>query len=363
MTSGQRRGSGRFDSAQWLLAVLQACLAPGRHDWGAAMRAELAGIDEPPQRRRFARSCGKVIVGDRASLRSAAGSLAVVAALVAGLAVAITLDYRPLRLEAVGLILVLAALSAASRRGGRRAFWAALGPVTAPWPGRVLRAEGYVLVGALTCLALAELRADQREPASPDVGSSVAFGLVALLLVAVAVTLLMITSQRSPLNPSVLAVVATCSAGAGLAWYGAVLVTPYIDPGLVAEATLLVVALAAVATGVATGWFGADGRLSLLAGLSAAVFTSLVVFAAPQVTYTLVPQSVPDPSPGSYWPQPDAASHQEQDRVEAADPYVGLLLIGGVLTPVTCALLAASSRRPPIVTTGVIRSAPSSQEC
>lgn len=66
-----------------LLAVATAGLPGGRGEWGAAMRAELASIDDPRERRRFARGC------TWAALRQGTGRVPV--ALVLGVALAFAL--------------------------------------------------------------------------------------------------------------------------------------------------------------------------------------------------------------------------------------------------------------------------------
>jgi hypothetical protein len=50
----RRRGR---DLAEQVLAVTTSGLRDGPHEWGAAMRAELACIDDPGERRRFATGC------------------------------------------------------------------------------------------------------------------------------------------------------------------------------------------------------------------------------------------------------------------------------------------------------------------
>ncbi|SOD72345.1 hypothetical protein SAMN05892883_1744 [Jatrophihabitans sp. GAS493] len=348
MNAQPKPAGGRADAASWLLAAVGAAVAPTRREWGEAMRAELDSIDEPGERRRFARSCVKVIVSDWTTLRSVLGSLLVLAAVVVGLVLAGTVRYLPLRLEGVVLVLLLASVSVVARRTRSRAWLPPFGPVADAPAGRVLRAGGYATIGVLMLFMLADLRFAQRQqhPTPPDAISALAFGIAALLLVGVAVTVALATSQRSPFDATGLAVVGLLSAGAGLVWYVVILLQSYVDTGLLAVAALLVAALVGVAAMTLTAWSGAPSATSLLAGLCAAVFASLLIFTAPQATYALFPGSVPDPSPGSYWPQLDPAGHQEQDRVEASDPYVGLVLVGGVLTLVACGLLGAMTRRP-----------------
>ena len=82
-----------------------------------------------------------------------------------------------------------------------------------------------------------------------------------------------------------------------------------------------------------------------LAGLLAAVVATLLLFTAPMLTYTLVPSTVPDPSPGTYSPQLNQYAHDEQDAVESEDPYVLVFLVGGLLSIVLLGSADARRRR------------------
>jgi hypothetical protein len=70
------RGGDRLER---LVAVATAGLRNGRGEWGAAMRAELTSIDDPPERRRFAIGC---LV---AALRTGIGRAPWIVALAVGL--------------------------------------------------------------------------------------------------------------------------------------------------------------------------------------------------------------------------------------------------------------------------------------
>jgi hypothetical protein len=69
-------------SAERLLALMTAGLPPRRKEWGAAMRAELAAIDDPDARQRFARSAAAAAFARGFGLRLAfaLGTGAIVAA-------------------------------------------------------------------------------------------------------------------------------------------------------------------------------------------------------------------------------------------------------------------------------------------
>jgi hypothetical protein len=61
----------RRDLAERLLALATAGLPPRRAEWGAAMRAELAAIDDAEARRRFARSASAAAFGQGLGIRIA----------------------------------------------------------------------------------------------------------------------------------------------------------------------------------------------------------------------------------------------------------------------------------------------------
>jgi hypothetical protein len=81
--------------------------------------------------------------------------------------------------------------------------------------------------------------------------------------------------------------------------------------------------------------------------LVAGVATCLLIFLVAQATYLVDPTLVPDLGavPGM-----TAAGQVEQNRAEAADPYVAELLLGAVLSAALIAATAASrvsaARRP-----------------
>jgi hypothetical protein len=133
-----------MDGPGWLLAAAAATLPAGRSDWGAAMAAELAQVQDRAARWRFAAGCGRTAIlppgGSRAAV-GAAGTLAVAAVAAAALATGAGLPAGRVFAPAfVGLLGGLATLAVArSRRVGR----AGPGPAIA----------GLALAGVAACLA------------------------------------------------------------------------------------------------------------------------------------------------------------------------------------------------------------------
>jgi hypothetical protein len=134
-----------MDGPAWLLATAAATLPPDRRDWGAAMAAELAQVQDRAARWRFAAGCARAALlppgGNRAAV-GIAGALAVAAMVAAALLTGAALPAgRAFALTFVGLLGGLATLTVA-RRG--RAGRAGPGPAVA----------GLALAGIAACLAV-----------------------------------------------------------------------------------------------------------------------------------------------------------------------------------------------------------------
>jgi hypothetical protein len=119
----RRAGAGvsRLDGPARLLAAAAATLPADRRDWGAAMTAELAQVQDPAARWRFAAGCARAAVFPPGGTRAAvgvAGALAVTATGAAAWATGAALPaVRVFALTFVGLLGGLATLAAA--RSGR----------------------------------------------------------------------------------------------------------------------------------------------------------------------------------------------------------------------------------------------------
>ncbi|HEX6677519.1 MAG TPA: hypothetical protein VF486_21150 [Actinomycetes bacterium] len=112
-----------LDGPGWLLAAASATLPADRRDWGAAMAAELAQVQDRAARWRFAAGCARAAVfppgGNRLAV-GVTGALAVAAVAAAALATGAALPAgRVFALAFVGLLGGLATLAVArSRRVG-----------------------------------------------------------------------------------------------------------------------------------------------------------------------------------------------------------------------------------------------------
>jgi hypothetical protein len=131
-----------LDGPALLLAAAAATLPADRHDWGAAMTAELAQVQGPASRWRFAAGCARAAVLPPRDHRAAAvsGALAVAATAAAALATGAALPAgRVFALTFVGLLGGLATLTLARSHRPRR-----------PRPGPVV--TGLALAGIAGCL-------------------------------------------------------------------------------------------------------------------------------------------------------------------------------------------------------------------
>jgi hypothetical protein len=142
-----RRAGARLatlDGPAWLLAAAAAMLPDDRRDWGAAMAAELAQVQDRPARWRFALGCARTAVfppRDHRTALAVTGGLAVVAVVAAALVTGAVLPAgRVFAPVLVGLVGGLAVLVMARR-----------GRVGRVGPG--LGVAGLALAGVAGCVA------------------------------------------------------------------------------------------------------------------------------------------------------------------------------------------------------------------
>ena len=143
------RAPGRRTYADRYLAVVERLLPAARRDWGRAMRAELATLDGPAERWRFALGCTRAAMLPSPAGGTAGRSLAFAGAGALVLAGEVALagvigEFTP-------LVLALALLAWLGRRPSY------FGPVRPDRATRFARAGGYCLAAAcLIALVVAE---------------------------------------------------------------------------------------------------------------------------------------------------------------------------------------------------------------
>ena len=317
-------GSAR-DLADRALGVMVRLLPSRRSEWGRAMRAELASLDDVRARRRYALGCVRAVLSDRTTLRTVALHVVALSFGAVALVFAISVNGVGVRIQTIGFVLALGVLAWSGRRSGP------LGLSADQPPARRIRAAGYAVLGAYILPALASLAA----ASSQHDQSGVWVFYVALILYLA--TVLVVTAQRTAARPRTLHLVAVVTVAGLAAWWVPMLLAASVraHPGwaLLSVAGTILLGLVIAA---ALRW---ASEQAALAALAAGVAICLLIFLAAQSTYLLDPGLVPDLGrvPGM-----TAAGEVEQNRAEAVDPYVAELLLGAVLGAALIAATAAS---------------------
>ena len=291
------------DVADRTLRIAVRMLPDRRRNWGRAMLAELAALDEARERRRFAVSCLRATITGRATADLAlVGVAAVWAASFAD-----GIGSVGVRTEAIVFVGVLAAVSWAGRRGELRAR-SRLGS------GVRLGAFGAVAGCQLLLLGRSGGGAS-RDPAG--------FWVAELTMVLVVAGTVALTARRGGVSARALRrTAAVVAAGAG-SWLTMLLAFSGIR--LFPLAALLIVAGVVLTVAVR--------ERTLVAAFGAGAAVSILIFLASVGLYWIFPDLVPVAA--------DDGRHAENSRIESTDPYVPDLLLGGVfgaLTVVTAAL-------------------------
>jgi len=317
------------DVASRALEVSVRLLPSHRSDWGEAMRAELAALDDIHERRRYARGCGwAALRADTA--RTTVGVRAIAQAFGAvALAFAFAIRSVGVRIEAVVFVVTLGVVAWWGHR--RRP----LGPTAENRPARRIRSVGYAVLGSYLMAAVASSRHEHDRS-----GVWVLYLALTLYLAA----LVCATARGTGAHARTLHLVAALAfAGLSAWWVPMLLLTGVRADSGWALLSVAVTVLVGAVVGVVLHW---PDRQVALAALGAGAATCLLIFIAAQSTYVLLPQLVPDLG---FVPGMTAAGHVEQNRIEAIDPYVAELLLGAVLAAL---LVAASSPSSPATPRG-----------
>jgi hypothetical protein len=318
-------GESARDVSDRALAVMVRLLPSRRSEWGRAMRAELASLDDVPARRRYALGCVRAVLSDRTAMRTVA--LHVVALIFGAVALvfAISVSGVGVRIQTIVFVLALGVLTWSGRRSGP------LGPSADHPPARRIRAAGYAVLGAYILPALASFAA-----ASPRHDQSGVWMFCVALTLYLA-TVLVVTAQRTAARPRTLQLMAVITVAGLAAWWVPMLLAASVRAhpswALLSVAGTVVLGLV-IAT--ALRW---PAPQRALAALAAGVAISLLIFLAARSTYLLDPSLVPDLG---HVPGMTATGEVDQNRAEAVDPYVAELLLGAVLGATLIAATTAS---------------------
>jgi hypothetical protein len=320
--------SAPHDGPERLLAVALRVLPAGRRDWGRAMQAELATVEEPADRRRFARGCVRT-AAVRFVLPGVVHLLVVLATLATMLAWIATLDYPRLAVMLYVLVPMLAAVCWGARRAGM------LGPDGPGTPAGIVRAGGYLLAATVAAVALALGRPPAYEGADDGTGVLVLGTVAASFLIAA----LTVTARRSAATVRVLMTASAGGLAATVLWLVLVILIPPIPPS-VGRA----LALAGVAAVVAV--LANSGRSSTVPGvLLAALLATVVALTSTFVMLVLLAHHGPDRLIPAVTPDALPGHRISESRIEIVDPYMLVLMLGAV-TATMLSAAAVVTRRP-----------------
>jgi hypothetical protein len=292
------------------------------------MRAELASVDDVRARRRYALGCARAVLSDRTAMRTMAVHLVALTFGAVALALAISIRDAGVRSQTIAFVLVLGVLAWSGRRSGP------LGPIAEHRLARRVRSAGIAVLGAYIMLALASFALGSS--LHDRSGVWVLYVALALYLA----TLLFATARPTAARAPTLRVTAALTIAGVAAWW----VPMRLEPSVRAHPSwaLLSVAgtvLLGLAIGTARRW---PSQQAGLGALATGVATCLLIFFAAQCTYLLSPRLAPDLG---HVPGMTAAGQIEQNRAEAADPYVAELLVGALLGALLIAGSTASRNR------------------
>ncbi|HEY0530324.1 MAG TPA: hypothetical protein VGD29_01850 [Actinoplanes sp.] len=309
-----------------LLDATAHFLPAARPDWGRAMRAELAALEGRGERWRFAGGCMRAAITQFRLLRAAVHLAVVLGALGTVLAWAATIGFRPLVWPLDAVVSVLAVVCWQARRA------AMLGPLGNGAIAWLLRAAGYLLAGGIAAVCVSHARATTGSESENGVGLLVG----GVVVVAYALGLVLVCARSGRATAQLRLTAVGCGAVAALTWLlGAVFVPPIPASTWWALALTGTAAIAALSMNLGTP------RRALLAALLSGAITLALVFCA----VVLLAQYGPDAVIPAITPQALPADRIAESRIEIVDPYILVLVLGGL---VATALGAAAviTRRP-----------------
>jgi hypothetical protein len=204
----------------------------------------------------------------------------------------------------------------------------------------------WIRVGSVAVLTAATGALIATQPWDADHRQrSVAVGLVLLVVLAVhLVAVVRLTAQRARVAVSTLIAGLVASVAVTAGW-----VLPRLSgfPDGAAGAMVAIEGACVFAAGVA-GYRTRDLGQAALACLWSAALSSYLVFAGTLLTFALVADSVPDLQGRALPPTVTAAQRLAENRIDAPDGYLVLLVLTGVLSLVVCAV-APMTRRAALV--------------
>lgn len=300
-----------------------------RRDWGRAMRAELAAIEAKPARWSFARGCLSAAAREFHLLRGAVHLVAVLGTLATLLAWTGTAGYPPLVAILYVMVWFLAVACWEARRAGM------LGPTDDGAVAWLLRGAGYLIAGGIIALGVAHLHPATTEAVDAGTGLLV----VAIIPTGYLLGLATVFAKRSAATARVLVTGLGSGLAAALVWVATVFIAPPIPVSVLWA--LALTGLAGIGALAANATQPDETRRGLLATLLAVTTTMGLIF----VGVNLLAGYGPDSIIPHITPYALPADRISESRIEIVDPYVLLLVLGG-LAGAALALAAVFTRRP-----------------
>ena len=294
------------------LALAVRALPAERREWGLAMQAELAAIEDAAERRGYALGSAWAVLARPGTLLRLGAAPAVG---LVSLVLALKIGDPGVRAESLVLIAVLAGML---RLGRDR--------VAPDRTSRRVRGAACATVGVLLIALLWPSRGGGHSDPS---GAWIA-GLAVVLYLGAA---LAVTATRGP-GPRALRTAVSVTAAAIVPWWAALLLSSSVRSHPGADLALAA-STAVVACAIALRQRPA--RAAIVAGLGAGAATCLLVTLLALGTYAARPDLVPHFCGTSNACGLTPAARAETERIEASDPYVADLLLGALLAGLTLA--------------------------
>lgn len=340
-----------------------------RREWGRAMQAELATLERPGERRRFALGCTRAALLPTAGIGTAARSCAAIGAAILVLAGEVGAS-RAIG-QPIPLVAVLALLVWLGRRPGY------FGPVRPDRLARGVRAGGCAIAGLCVIALVAADGPVQSvqlvQSDSPRWGAP--FALVVTLFAGLC---LAATTRQARTGGASLVAGALGGLAAGAA---AFVVLPFerigepLAAGLPSRGAFLtaVVFGAPAAAALVVGLHSRMAEQAVMAALCAGAVAALLAAVAGLSAIVLLPGHVPNIVGPVMPPGTPLATQHAANASEASDPYFGLLVFGAMLLallwlmarppvrPATAVALLCLFSLPPIVLAGTAHDFPGSR--
>jgi hypothetical protein len=302
----------------FLLRAIVALLPRRRRQWGDAMRAELAHLDDSSGRWSFVAGCLRATISTTTP-GAIAGIVASAASIVGAVVLTARTGYPPLRWALVAYVALLVGLA----WSGRWSAWAPAGR-RAEW----LRFGGLALIAVLATTVVNGLGTG----GDPADRAAAGVPIMAVVSACYLVALLTVSADRGAGAGFRGAGVGTV---VGALWTAGVLVFPPVPAGVSTALLSVLVAMAAAGLRHRRRGAGSTARDAL----AAAATCALVIVVAVRLVGAGAPARFIPMLPGS-----TALTHaaaMTQSRTEMGDPYVAILLLGAV----AAALLIATRIR------------------